>query len=75
MKRKELPGGIYLILEGEAAGAYDIFQEIIVSFAEENGLYIDEEEIFGIYYTEYGFRNTRLRLLAPVHNMRQNDKK
>lgn len=67
LKRKKLPRGLYLILEGEAAGGYDDFKEIIVSFAAENALHIDEEEIFGIYHTEYGFRNPGLRLFAAVY--------
>lgn len=67
VKRKEIPQGIYILLEGETAGGYDIFKEIITSFAAENSLRIDEREIFGVYHTEYGFRNPRLSLFAAVN--------
>ncbi|MDE7250875.1 MAG: hypothetical protein K2N82_13560, partial [Lachnospiraceae bacterium] len=59
--------GIYLILEGESVGDYHIFKRLLESFATENSLKINEEEIFGIYYTDYGFRNPRLSLFAAVN--------
>lgn len=65
--RKVIPQGIYLILEGESVGDYYIFKRLLESFATENSLKINEEEIFGIYYTDYGFRNPRLSLFAAVN--------
>ncbi len=65
--RKVIPQGIYLILEGESVGDYHIFKRLLTSFATENSLQINDEEIFGIYYTDYGFRNPRLSLFAAVN--------
>ena len=65
--RKMIPQGIYLILEGESVGDYHIFKRLLTSFATENSLQINDEEIFGIYYTDYGFRNPRLSLFAAVN--------
>lgn len=58
---------MYLILEGESVGDYHTFESLLISFATENSLQINEEEIFGIYYTDYGFKNPRLSLFAPVN--------
>lgn len=67
VKKKVIPQGIYIILEGETAGDYDIFKDIVTSFAAENGLHINEREFFGIYHTEDGFRNPKLSLFAAVN--------
>lgn len=67
LKGKVISQGMYLILEGESAGDYLTFESLLISFATENSLQINEEEIFGIYYTDYGFKNPRLSLFAPVN--------
>lgn len=67
LKRKVISQGMYLILEGESVGDYLTFESILTSFAAENSLQINEDEVFGIYYTDYGFRNPRLSLFAAVN--------
>lgn len=67
LKRKVIPRGMYLILEGEAVGDYLTCERLLISFATENGLQMNDEEIFGIYDTDYGFKNSRLSLFAPVN--------
>lgn len=67
LKCKVIPQGMYLILEGESVGDYHTFENLLISFAAENSLQINEEEIFGIYYTDYGFKNPRLSLFAAVN--------
>lgn len=67
LKRKVIPQGMYLILEGESVGDYHTFESLLISFATESSLQINEEEIFGIYYTDYGFKNPRLSLFAAVN--------
>lgn len=67
LKRKVISQGMYLILEGESVGDYSTFECILTSFATENSLQINEDKVFGIYYTDYGFRNPRLSLFAAVN--------
>lgn len=67
IKRKVISQGMYLILESESVGDYHTFESLLISFAAENSLQINEREIFGIYYTDYGFKNPRLSLSAAVN--------
>lgn len=67
LKRRVIPQGMYLILEGESVGHYMTFQRLLTSFATENGLHINAGEIFGVYDTDYGFKNSRLSLFAAVN--------
>ncbi len=67
VKRKVIAQGMYLILEGESLGDYYTFKGLLTSFAAENSLQINDGEIFGIYYTDYGFSNPRLSLFAAVN--------
>ncbi len=67
LKRKVISQGMYLILEGESVGDYHTFESLLTSFATENSLQINEDEVFGIYYTDYGFKNPRLSLFAAVN--------
>lgn len=67
LKRKVIPRGMYLILEGESVGDYLTCERLLTSFATENGLQMNDGEIFGIYDTDYGFKNSRLSLFAAVN--------
>lgn len=67
LKRKVIPRGMYLILEEEAVGDYLTCERLLISFATENGLQMNDEGIFGIYDTDYGFKNSRLSLFAAVN--------
>jgi AraC-like DNA-binding protein/DNA gyrase inhibitor GyrI len=72
VKKRIVPEGTYLSLNGEKAAEYGNYKEVLISFAKNNGINLDTDSIFGVYVTDYGFQNPRLSLYGRI-KLKQND--
>lgn len=56
----------YLVLESSVMGDYDRYAIMLLSFAKNNGMEVDEKGIFAVYNTVKGIDNVSIKLYCPV---------
>ncbi len=61
-----LAEGKYIIISGNGIVEYDIMKNKLLSFVKEHGFEINENEIYGIYITQYGFKYPILNLYVRL---------
>lgn len=61
-----LAEGKYIIMSGNGIAEYDVMKKKLLSFIKEHGLQINENDIYGIYKTQYGFKNPILNLYVRL---------
>ena len=58
--------GNYLVLDSSVMGDYDRYADMLISFAEDNGMISDESGIFAVYDASESYENLRIRMYCPV---------
>ncbi|MCL2775435.1 MAG: AraC family transcriptional regulator [Oscillospiraceae bacterium] len=58
----------YLVLESDVAGNYGLYAGMLIAFARDNGINIDESEIFAVYNAKDSFNNLKIKMYCPLHD-------
>ncbi len=56
----------YLILESNVMGDYEQYRNMILSFAKDNSIILDNNEIFAIYNVTDSFKNPKLKMYCKI---------
>ena len=56
----------YLLLECRVMGDYNRYSELLIAFAKDNGINIDEQGIFVIYDSTQDYFNPKMKMYCPV---------
>jgi hypothetical protein len=67
VKTLSVTEGTYIVLSGNILGDYDKYEDLLTSFAEYNGLSIDNNNIFAIYNTSGNFQNPRMKMYCRIN--------
>jgi len=57
----------YLVLESSVMGDYDRYVDMLLSFAQDNGMDADKDGIFAVYDAEQSFDNLSVRMYCPYN--------
>jgi len=57
----------YLVLESNVMGDYDRYAAMLLSFAQDNGMSIEQKELFCVYNTQKGVDNVSIKMVCPVN--------
>lgn len=64
--------GFYLLLNSNVMGDYDKYSDMLLTFAENNGMTADRYGIFAVYNVSDGYEAPKIQVYCPV-KMVQND--
>ena len=56
----------YLMLESGVMGDYDRYADMLDTFARDNGMGANRNEIFAAYDASENFRNPKIKMYCPV---------
>lgn len=56
----------YLVLESSVMGDYNRYADLILSFARDNGMKANREEIFAVYDAKESFENPKIKMYCRV---------
>lgn len=68
--------GRYLMLSSSVMGDYDRYAGLLLSFATDNGMTVDQKGIFAVYDAKESFDNPKIRMYCPIQKnliLRQTD--
>lgn len=56
----------YLVLESSVTGDYDRYTDILFTFAGDNGMDVDKNELFAVYNIMESSKNPKIQMYCPV---------
>lgn len=56
----------YLMLKSSVIGDYDLYSDILLTFAKNNGMNADKEGIFAVYNAKESYENPSINMYCPI---------
>lgn len=61
-----IKAGLYVIVKGNGPADYRVYCDKLIDFAGNNGLSVCDLDLFGVYQTDDGFKNPRIRVYGRL---------